>query len=471
MQQTQTNKMGTKPIFPLLITMSLPAILSMTVQAMYNIVDSYFVAKISENALTAVSLAFPIQNLIIAFACGIGVGVNSLLARKLGEGKDREAGDVAVHGLILSVLVAIVFALLGWLFSGAFFRAFTDIPDILEMGESYLSIVCIFSFGVFIEIIFEKTLQATGNMIWPMIFQLIGAITNIILDPIFIFGYCGMPKMGVTGAAVATVAGQILSAVVAAVVMFTQKHAVKLHFRGFRMHGEMVRDICAVGVPSTIMMSISSIMTTLMNSILISFTETAVAVFGVYFKLQSLIFMPVFGVTNGCMPIMGYNYGARKRKRLMATLWYGILVCGAIMAVGTAIFLVIPDQMLLLFNASAEMVKIGVPALRIICLCFIPAALGIMFSTLFQAVGNGLYSLIVSVLRQLVALVPLAYLLSKIGGLMLLWYSFPLAEIVSLIASLLLMRHLYKKNIRGLDIEEQAEETVELTAEFIESQS
>lgn len=469
MQQSQENKMGTKPILPLLITMSLPAVLSMTVQAMYNIVDSYFVAKISENALTAVSLAFPMQNLIIAFACGIGVGVNSLLSRKLGEGKQREAGDVAVHGLVLSVLAALVFALIGLFFSSAFFRTFTDIPEILEMGESYLSIVCIFSFGVFIEITFEKTLQATGSMIWPMFFQLIGAVTNIVLDPIFIFGYFGLPEMGVTGAAVATVAGQILSAVVSAVVMFTQKHAVKIVFRGFRMRWQMVKGICAVGIPSTVMMSIASVMTTLMNSLLISFTETAVAVFGVYFKLQSLIFMPVFGVTNGCMPIMGYNYGARKRKRLMATLWYSIVLCGAIMAIGMIVFLAVPDQLLLFFNASPAMVGIGVPALRIISICFVPAALGIMFSTLFQAVGNGLYSLIVSVLRQLVALVPLAYLLSRIDGLNLLWYAFPLAEIVSLAASLLLMRRLYRMRIRGLDAEEQTA-AAEVPAESIENQ-
>lgn len=451
MQQTQENKMGTKPIFPLIVTMSLPAILSMTVQAMYNIVDSYFVAKISENALTAVSLAFPMQNLIIAFACGIGVGVNSLLSRKLGEGKQKEASDVAVHGLVLSVFASILFAVIGIFFSGAFIRLFTDIPDILEMGEDYLSIVCVFSFGVFIEITFEKTLQATGSMVWPMIFQMIGAITNIILDPVFIFGYFGLPEMGVAGAAIATVAGQILSAVVSAVVIFTQKHAVKLSFRRFRMRWETVKGICEVGVPSTVMMSIGSIMTTLMNSILIVFTETAVAVFGVYYKLQSLIFMPVFGVTNGCMPIMGYNYGARKRRRVMSALWYGSALCGAIMAVGMLVFLIVPDQLLLIFNASEAMLQIGVPALRMISLCFIPAALGIMLSTLFQAVGNGMYSLIVSVLRQLVALVPLAYLLSRIGGLDLIWYAFPLAELVSLVASLFLLRRLYRLQLREPD--------------------
>lgn len=449
--QVKENKMGTQPVLKLIITMSLPAMFSMLVQALYNIVDSYFVSMISENALTAVSLAFPIQTLLIAFAVGTAVGINSLVSRRLGEKKNEEADSAATHGLLLGVGNWVIFAVIGLLFSNLFFRSFTDINEIVSMGTDYMSIVCIFSFGVFIEVNIEKTLQATGNMIFPMVFQLIGAITNIILDPLFIFGvdWLGLPAMGVAGAAIATVIGQILSMIVALFVILVGKHEVKISFRHFRPQWKTIKNIYAVGLPSIIMQAISSVMTIGMNAILISFTETAVAVFGVYFKLQSFIFMPVFGLTHGVMPIMGYNFGARKKKRLLLALKLGCIIALCIMAIGTLIFWICPDLLLSIFQASPTMLEIGCPALRIISICFIPAALGILFSTLFQSIGSGISSLIISLLRQLVVLLPAAFLLSNLG-LNAVWFAFPLAEVFSLAASILIFTHLNKKMIQPM---------------------
>lgn len=443
------NKMGTAPILPLIISMSVPTIFSMLVQAMYNVVDSYFVAQISENALTAVSLVFPIQTMLISFAVGTGVGINSLVARRLGEKQQGEADSAATHGILLGILNWVIFALFGLFFSRMFIQSFTSVPEILEGGVQYLSIVCIFSFGVFIEVNIEKTLQATGNMIWPMIFQLIGAVVNIILDPIFIFGLLGVPKMGVAGAAIATVIGQILAMIVSVIVIFVKNHEVRLNFHHFRINWMTIRNIYAVGFPSIIMQSVGSVMIMGLNAILISFTETAVALLGVYYKLQSFVFMPVFGLTQGIMPIMGYNYGARKKQRLNSTVKIGSYIALAIMAVGTLLFWVIPAQLLGIFNASTEMLRIGVPALQIISLCFIPAALGIVFSTVFQAVGKGTYSLFISLLRQMVIILPAAYLLSKID-LLAVWYAFPLAEAFSLAASVVIYVRLYNKTIKPI---------------------
>ena len=448
-EQIQQNKMGTSPMLGLILSMSLPAMFSMLVQALYNIVDSYFVAKVSENALTAVSLVFPIQNLLIAVGVGTAVGINSLISRRLGEGRRDEADRAATHGILLGVFNWVLFALLGLFFSRLFISAFTNTAEVVEMGAQYMSIVCIFSFGIFVEVNIEKVLQATGNMIYPMVFQLIGAVTNIILDPIFIFGMFGMPKMGVAGAAVATVAGQILAMVVACLVIFFKKHEVKISFRGFRMNGNTVRNIYAVGFPAIIMQSIGSVMVMGMNAILIAFTETAVAFFGVYFKLQSFVFMPVFGLTQGVMPIMGYNYGARNKARLLSALKIGSVIALVIMGCGMALFWAVPDELLTIFNASGRMLEIGVPALRTISLCFMPAALGILFSTLFQAVGHGVSSLVISVLRQLVVLLPAAFVLSQIG-LQPVWYAFPLAEGISLVASILLFMRMYRKTIKVL---------------------
>ncbi|HIS50582.1 MAG TPA: MATE family efflux transporter [Candidatus Gallacutalibacter pullistercoris] len=438
-------KMGTAPMLPLIISMALPAMFSMLVQALYNVVDSYFVAQISEDALTAVSLAYPIQMLLIAFGMGTAVGINSLISRRLGEGNQEAADSAASHGVLLGILNWVIFALFGLFFTRSFFEAYTSAENIISMGSDYLSIVCIYSFGLFIEANFEKTLQATGNMIWPMIFQLTGAVTNIILDPIFIFTL----DMGVAGAAIATVIGQIAALVFSSIILLTREHAVKIHFRSFRFDWQTVKQIYIVGIPAIIMQAIGSVMTLAMNAILVAFSKTAVAVFGIYFKLQSFVFMPVFGLTQGLMPIMGYNYGARNRKRMLSCLKIGCVIGLLIMAAGTVLFWAIPDQLLMIFEASDEMLRIGRPALQYISLCFMPAALGILSSTLFQAMGRGFYSLIVSILRQLVVLIPAAWLLSLIS-LTAVWFAFPIAEVFSLITSVLLFLNLYRKIIRNL---------------------
>lgn len=437
MEQIQENKMGTQPILPLILKMSIPAMFSMLVQSLYNVVDSYFVAKISEQALTAVSLANPAQTLMISFAVGTGVGVNSLVSRRLGQHNQKEADAAATHGVILAVLTWLVFLLLGLFASGPFISSTTTNPEIAKLGTQYLTIVLAASVGCFVEIAFEKTLQATGNMIWPMIFQLTGAVINIIFDPILIFGLLGFPAMGVIGAAVATVFGQIMSMILSIVVMFVGEHKVTVSLRGFRFSGRIVRDIYAVSLPSILMQSISSILNGVMNQILISFNETAVAVYGIYFKVQSFIYMPVFGLTHGVMPIMGYNFGAAKRKRLLSALFWGSVIATLIMVVGVVIFAGFPQVVLGIFNASDHMMEMGVPAFRTIAICFIPSAFGIMFSTFFQAIGKGSSSLIISVLRQLVLIIPAALILSQFG-LMYVWFAFPIAEGISLIFSIML---------------------------------
>ena len=451
MEQTRNNKMGSAPMFKLIMSMSLPAMFSMIIQALYNIVDSIFVAQINENALTAVSLAYPVQMLIISVAVGTGVGLNSLVSRRLGEGKQEEADSAASHGLFLGIATWIVFALLGVFLTDTFFHMFTDDPEIFAMGTQYLSCVLIFSVGVFIELNLEKTLQATGNMIYPMLFMLVGTVTNIILDPLLIFGIGFFPKLGVLGAAVATVIGQIFSMIFSIYVMFRKEHDVHIHFRHFRFSLDTVKNIYAVGFPSIIMQSISSVMIFFMNGILIAFSNSAVSVLGVYYKLQSFVFMPVFGLTHGVMPIIGFNYGAKKKQRMLSALKYGCLIAFVIMVAGTALFWILPEQLLMMFNASDAMLSIGVPALRTISICFIPATIGIMFTTLFQAVGKGIRSLFISVLRQLVILLPAAYLLS-FAGLSYVWYAFPIAELVALVAAVLLYVGLVKKDFKKLDM-------------------
>ena len=444
--------MGTAPILPLIFSMSLPAMFSMLVQALYNIVDSYFVAQVSEKALAAVSLAFPLQNLLIAFAVGTAVGVTSLISRRLGQGLQEEANAAATHGILLAVATWVLFALYGAFFSTPFFHLFETDPEIIQMGDTYISICCIFSFGVFVEICLERTLQATGNMVWPMIFQLIGAVTNIIMDPILIFGWFGLPAMGVAGAAIATVMGQILAMVVAALVVTFGKHDVHVSFRRFRLSWRTIKDIYVVGIPSIVMQSIGTVMTMALNGILSGFSTAAYTVFGIYFKLQSFVFMPVFGLNQGLLPILGYNYGARNRKRMMTAFRDGCAIALVIMAAGMAVFLAAPQWLLSIFNASAELLEIGIPALRIICTCFLFAALGIVCSTLFQAVGKGVYSLIVSLMRQLAALVPAAWILAQVTQqVVFVWWAFRIAECVSLVVSLLFFLRLYNKEIKHLE--------------------
>lgn len=450
MNKASPDKMGTAPMFKLIMSMALPAMFSMVIQALYNIVDSIFVSQINEHALTAVSLAFPIQMLIISVAVGTGVGINSLVSRKLGEGDIKQANSVATHGFFLGILSWLVFAVAGLLITKPFFAFYTDNPEIYNMGVSYLSCVMIFSFGCFVEINLEKTLQATGNMIQPMIFMLIGAVTNIILDPFFIFGIGFFPKLGVLGAAIATVIGQILSMIYAIFIVFCKKHAIKIRFKGFKPSLSMVKRIYAVGVPSIVMQSIGSVLLLFMNQILVGFSTAAVSVLGVYYKLQSFVFMPVFGLNQGTMPIMGYNYGARNKKRLVLALKYACIIALVIMTFGTAVFWLFPELLLSMFSPTQEMLEIGVPALRTISLCFIPATIGVVFTTLFQAVGKGVRSLLLSVLRQLVVILPVAYAFSFVG-LWAVWYAFPIAECVALLTALLMYRNLLHGDLKKLD--------------------
>ena len=447
---SQENKMGTMPVKRLLVTMSLPMIISMLVQALYNIVDSVFVSMINQAALTAVSMAFPIQNLLIAVSAGTCVGVNALLSRSLGERNAKNANLAAVNGLFLAFVSFLFFALFGIFGARFFFESQTDNPVIIEYGIQYLQIVCIFSFGLFGEMMFERILQSTGQTFYCMITQGTGAIINIILDPILIFGLLGVPAMGIRGAAAATVFGQIVAMVLAAMLNHAKNKDVRISFKGFSPHKRTISIIYQVGVPSIIMQSISSVMTFGLNKILISFSETAVAVFGVYFKLQSFIFMPIFGLNNGMIPIIAYNYGARNKKRIMETVRLSIGIAVGIMLIGLAVFQLMTPQLLMLFQADADMLSIGVPALRIISLSFLFAGYCIIVGSVFQAMGNGVYSLIVSIARQLVCILPLAYFFARAFGLHAVWYSIPLAEITSVVLSSILFRKIYVEKVKPL---------------------
>lgn len=431
------NKMGVMPVNQLLLNMSLPMMVSMLVQALYNIVDSIFVARVSEDALTAVSLAFPIQTLLIAVGAGTGVGINALLSKSLGEKNYETANQTAMNGIFLAVLSFILFVAVGLFAVKPFYLSQVKSTDseIYTMGISYLSIVCICSFGIYGQLIFEKLLQSTGMTFYSMLSQLAGAVTNIVLDPILIFGLLGMPKMGVTGAAVATVVGQCVGAVLGVWFNLKCNHELQLSIKGFRPNAKIIGKIYQVGVPSIIMQAIGSVMTYGMNLILIQFTSTATAIFGIYFKLQSFFFMPVIGLNNGMVPIIAYNFGAGKRSRIVKTIRYSLVYAFMLMFLGFLAFQLIPAQLLGMFEASDEMLEIGVSALRIIGVHFLIAWFCIIAGSVFQAVGNGVYSLIVSVARQLVILLPAAYILAKIGGLALVWWAFPIAELMSFAVS------------------------------------
>ena len=428
--------MGIMPIPKLLFTMSLPLILSMLVQALYNIVDSVFVAQINENALTAVSMAFPIQSLMIAVGVGTAVGVNALLARSLGAKDMDRVNKIAENAVFLAVMSYLVFLLIGLLLSEPFFRSQTDIEEIVQYGKQYLTICCCTSFGIFVQIMFERMLQATGKTFYTMITQGTGAIINIILDPILIFGLFGFPRMEVAGAAVATVTGQIVAAVAAIILNQKKNHEVKINMKGFRPSVEVIAQIYEIGIPSIVMQAISSVMTYGMNLILISFSATATAVFGIYFKLQSFIFMPVFGLNNGVIPIVAYNYGAQKRDRVLSAIRHVITYAVVIMILGLVIFQTMPDKLLMMFSASETMLAIGVPALRTISLSFLLAGFCIAAGSVFQALGKAVFSMIVSIMRQLCALIPVAYILAKFCGLSAVWWAIPIAEVISLIFSL-----------------------------------
>ena len=450
----QENKMGVLPIRPLLLGMAWPAILSMTISALYNIVDSIFVAKLSEDALTAVSIVSPIQMLIIALSVGSGVGINSLIARRLGAHRQEEADQAASTGLRIGVFNYLIFLLIGVCFTDIFVSGYAEKGGyIYQQAVIYMQIVCIGSFFLNMQVVFEKILQSTGNMIAPMICSLTGAVINIILDPILIFGLLGAPRLEVAGAAIATITGQLFGMLVGAFIIFKGEHLVNIQVKGFKFDWEIVADIYKVGLPSIVMQSIGSVMIIFYNMILVAYSTTAVAVLGVYFKIQSFVFMPVFGLNQGAMPIMGYNYGAAKKDRLMQTYKEALKIALLVMALGLLLFQALPKQLLLMFDASADMLAIGVPALRIISLCFLPAAFGIITGTLFQGTGHGVYSLLCSVIRQLIGILPLAFILIRIGGVTLSWASFPLAELLGLAYSALMLQRLYKNEILKLGVQ------------------
>ncbi len=451
----QENKMGVMPVKRLLITMSLPMMASMLVQALYNIVDSMFVSRIGQDALTAVSLAFPVQMLLIAVGVGTGVGVNALLSKSLGEKKFEEADRAANCGVFLMLISYAVFCVFGIFGAGKFIETQVDMTQsnsaqIVEYGTSYLSICMIMSFGILFEMMLERLLQATGKTIYTMITQGTGAVINIILDPILIFGLCGMPKMGIAGAAVATAIGQIIAMILAVVFNLRKNTELHLSLRSMRPRAATIKAIYWVGIPAIIMQAIGSVMTYGMNKILVPFSTTAVAVFGVYFKLNSFIFMPVFGLNNGLIPIIAYNYGARKKKRIIEAVRFSMIIAVVIMFVGLGIFLSIPDKLLLLFDASPTMLEIGVPALRIIGTHFMLAGASIVMMSVFQAFGEGLLSLTVSALRQLVVILPVAYILANTVGLGYVWWSFPIAEACSLTLSSVFFMRLYRNKIKKL---------------------
>lgn len=445
----QENKMGVMPVNKLLLNMSVPMMISMLVQALYNIIDSIFVARVSEDALTAVSLAFPVQTLLVAVGAGTGVGINALLSKSLGEKNYETANKTAMNGIFLAFMSFLVFVFIGIFAVKPFYlsQVKTTDSDIYVMGIEYLSIVCICSFGVYAQFVFERLLQATGLTFYSMLSQLAGAITNIILDPILIFGLLGFPKMGVAGAAIATVIGQCVGATIGLVCNLKKNKDITLRVRGFRPDSGIIGKIYKVGIPSIIMQAIGSVMTYSMNLILIQFTSTATAVFGIYFKLQSFFFMPVIGINNGLVPIIAYNYGAGKRTRIVKTIKYAMCYAFILMFLGFLAFELIPKPLLAMFDASEEMLVIGVQALRIIGVHFLIAWYCIIAGSVFQAVGNGVYSLTVSVARQLVILVPAAYILAKIGGLHAVWWAFPVAELMSLCVSTLFLVITWKKVI------------------------
>ena len=454
MERPAENKMGVMPVNSLLINMAGPMMLSMMVQALYNVVDSWFVSKLSQDALNAVSLAFPVQNLMIAVGAGTAVGINALLSRSLGQKDFERANKTAMNGIILAICSALVFMVLGLTCARAFFAVQTDIAGIVEHGANYLTICCGLSFGLFMQVTFERLLQSTGRTFYSMITQSVGAIINIILDPLLIFGLFGFPRMEVAGAALATVIGQSVAACLAVFFNLKKNPDIQLTWKGLRPDPIIIRGIYSVGLPSIVMQSVGSVMVFGMNKILLGFTDTATAVFGIYFKLQSFIIMPVIGLNAGMIPIVAYNYGARKPDRIMQTYKLSIVYAMSIMAVGVVIFQTIPDVLLGFFQSAEEgasdLITLGVPALRTISLHFPVAAYCIMTGSMFQALGHGVLSLINSVVRQLVVLLPAAYILSLIGGLDAIWFSFLFAEVSSLILSTIFMRGLYRKEIKPL---------------------
>ena len=445
------NKMGVMSVKKLVITMSLPMMVSMLVQALYNVVDSIFVSQVCEDALTAVSLAFPAQNLMIGVATGTGVGVNALLSRSLGEKNFEKANKIAAQGVLLAMFSFILFALFGIFGTKIFFSAQVEKGSpIYNYGVDYLSVVCIASMGLFGQVMMERLMQATGKTTLSMATQLAGAITNIILDPLFILGIGPFPRMEAKGAAVATVIGQTVAFIVGIIINETANKEINLRFSNLRPDFKIIADIYKIGIPSVLMVGIGSLMTFLLNKILLSFTTTAAAVFGVYFKLQSFIFMPIFGLNNGVIPIIAFNYGAKKKERITECLRFSCVIAVSIMAFGMILMWLMPEQMLRLFDAKEEMIELGVPALKIISTSFILAGVCINLGSAFQALGKSYFSMIISFCRQIVVLLPAAYLLSKTGVLNNVWFAFPIAEVMSLTVTLICFSYIYKKIIKPI---------------------
>nr|WP_300186189.1 MATE family efflux transporter [uncultured Agathobaculum sp.] len=438
------NKMGTMPEGKLIVTMSFPIMLSMLVQALYNIVDSAFVARISEDALTAVSLAFPVQLLMIAVATGAGVGVNALLSRRLGQKKQAEADAVAVNGVFLSVCFWLVFAVLGLLFGRAFIAAFTDVPAVVDMGTSYVTVVTVASCGVFLLFVAERLMQATGNTVYHMITQLIGAVLNCVLDPLLIFGLAGFPALGTTGAALATVISQITAMAIGFFINIKFNHDVHLRVRGFRPDAEILSGIIRIGLPAAVQQSLMSVLTVGLNRILMPFSQTAVSFYGVYYKLQNFLFMPVYGLNNALIPMIGYNFGAQNRRRIERITRYALYLAVGIMAAGTVLFEALPVPLLRLFDASDAMLAIGVPGIRTIALSFCFAGASVILSGCMQGLGRGGESLWVALVRQLIVVLPAAVLLAQVS-LNAVWLSFPLAETAGFVLAVLLHRRVTQR--------------------------
>ncbi len=448
-----SNKMGTMPIGKLLYSMALPMILSMLVQALYNVVDSIYVSRISESAVTALGLAFPVQNMQIGFATGIGVGMNALLSKSLGEGNRERVNRAAGNGILLTAIAIVLFMVFGFFGSYPYYAMQSDVAETVEGGAAYTAICCIFTLGIFVEILGEKLLQASGRTIYTLYTQGTGAIVNIILDPILIFGWFGLPKMGIAGAAIATVIGQWIAAIMAVIFNIKCNPDVQFGLKYLKPKKDVIVPILTVGIPSIIMMAIGSVMNFGMNQIFQSFKtygETATGVFGIYFKLQSFFFMPVFGMNNATISIVAYNYGARNPKRITSTLKWSVVSVMVVMLLGVLAFQTIPHLLLGVFNPSDDFLAIGISALRIVSLIFPLAAIGIALGASFQALGNGIYSTITSLSRQLIVLLPVAYLLSLSGDVHLVWWAFPIAEVVSLAVTLFLFAKIYRGKIKPM---------------------
>lgn len=440
------NKMGVMPVRKLLISMSLPMVISMFVQAMYNLIDSVFVARINQDALTAVNMAFPMQSLMIAFQTGLGVGMNAMVSRLLGEKKPKEAGQAAIHGMILTLVNYIVFLVVGLTLTGVFYSAQTNSEAVIGYGKEYLTVICVFAFGMFFQICFERFLQATGKTVYAMIMQGVGAIINIGLDPLFIFVF----DMGVKGAAIATVIGQCIACTIGGILHFAKNNELRLDFKSFKFNGHTVGKIYSVGIPSILMSALVSVMTYLMNVILKGYEEVAATVFGVYFKLQSFVVMPVFGMNNGIVPIIAYNYGAGKGERIVKTIRLGVTYAVSVMLVGLALFQFLPSFFLGFFKPDEDMLRVGIPALRTLSLSFVFAGASVVMTSSFQALGNGVWSLFVFIVRLLVPTLPLAWLLGKLGGVRVLWFALPICDLLGVILAATLMRKMYRKVIKPM---------------------